>query len=236
MKAYAITLTKNLLSVRGTDNLINSSKAFGNDFDVEVFHATTDGGPATLAFEMGEWGFKWNYPWDEVKIDIQSGLVKRPYKTKNPGSRIACALSHYRLWNDSWQMNETILVLEHDAIFIRKFTNESISEFENSDFGIMGINNPIGATRKASQLDAMIQHDKRSIQPIPVLDQYTTPQGLAGNSAYIIKPWAAKKLVDGVKEYGLWPNDAFMCKQLFPFLGLSRTYYTKVQGLPSTTT
>jgi GR25 family glycosyltransferase involved in LPS biosynthesis len=62
------------------------------------------------------------------------------------------------------------------------------------------------------------------------------PQGLAGNSAYIIKPKGAEELIMAVEKYGAWPNDAIMCKQLIPNMGVTRRFYTKVQGLPSTTT
>ena len=44
------------------------------------------------------------------------------------------------------------------------------------------------------------------------------------------------KLIAAVEEYGLWPNDAIMCRQLIKKLGVTRKFYTLVQGLPSTTT
>jgi hypothetical protein len=51
----------------------------------------------------------------------------------------------------------------------------------------------------------------------------------------MIKPRGAQKLLDLVKEHGMWNNDAIMCQQLMPeMLGQTKTYYTKVQGLPST--
>ena len=74
------------------------------------------------------------------------------------------------------------------------------------------------------------------MQPIPTVDDYNIPQGLAGNSAYIIKPGGAKKMLDAVKEYGMWPNDALMCKQLIKKMGVTKELYTRVQGLPSSTT
>ena len=73
------------------------------------------------------------------------------------------------------------------------------------------------------------------VRPIPTIDEYYIPQGLAGNSAYIIKPEAARQLIDLVKIHGLWPNDAIMCKQLIKKMGVSKNFYTKIQGLPSTT-
>ena len=39
-----------------------------------------------------------------------------------------------------------------------------------------------------------------------------------------------------VKDFGLWPNDALMCRQLVKGLGVSRKFYTTTQKLRSTTT
>jgi GR25 family glycosyltransferase involved in LPS biosynthesis len=71
--------------------------------------------------------------------------------------------------------------------------------------------------------------------PVPTIDEFNIPQGLAGNSAYIIKPEGAKNLIEASREHGLWPNDALMCKQIIPNMGVTKTYFTRVQGLPSTT-
>ena len=62
------------------------------------------------------------------------------------------------------------------------------------------------------------------------------PQGLACNSAYVIKPSGAKKMIELTKEHGMWPNDALMCKQLISTLGVTRNFYSTIQGLRSTTT
>ena len=43
-------------------------------------------------------------------------------------------------------------------------------------------------------------------------------------------------MIELVKEHGAWPNDALMCKQLIKSLGVTRTFYTKIQGIRSTTT
>ena len=44
-------------------------------------------------------------------------------------------------------------------------------------------------------------------------------------------------LLEKLKEVGCWPNDALMCKQLFPNeLKVIYPYYTRVQGIQSTTT
>ena len=60
------------------------------------------------------------------------------------------------------------------------------------------------------------------------------PDGLAGNSAYAIKPWAAQQLITKYHELGVWPNDATMCKQLFPYLEEYYPFITKVEQEKST--
>ena len=105
--------------------------------------------------------------------------------------------------------------------------------------GILGLNSPLGATRKASIFHDQL-HGRYGFHRVPSVDRIgddPLPQGLAGNSAYIIKPWAAKKVLEKVAEVGMWPNDAIMCKQFFPWMQTCWPYFTAIQkGTISTTT
>lgn len=230
MKAYCIVIKDNELSESAYSKLVESSEKVGNDFQIEIFDAVT---PLTVKKEMLNGGLNWNYPWHGGGLDMASGLMKKAYPTKNPDNRIACAVSHYNLWKKCIEDDEPILILEHDAIFINKI------DFNISDtkYGIIGINEPRGNTRKANLFHNKIQEKNDDFQMVPSIDVDNVPQGLAGNSAYIIKPEAAKQLIDKVHQFGLWPNDAIMCKQLLPgVLGVTKTYYTDTQKLKSTTT
>ena len=93
---------------------------------------------------------------------------------------------------------------------------------------------------KLNEMILILEHDSRFIkkffQPVPRIDEFNIPQGLAGNSAYVIKPAGAKLMLELSQEYGMWPNDALMCYQLVPKLGVTRNFYTRIQGLRSTTT
>jgi hypothetical protein len=104
----------------------------------------------------------------------------------------------------------------------------------------MGLNDPIGNTRKGQRFHAQVESHGKGIQDIPKIDmdgELPLPMGLAGNSAYIIKPHAATKLLEKVEEIGMWPNDAIMCKQLFPsLLKVVYPYYSNTQKTISTTT
>ena len=78
---------------------------------------------------------------------------------------------------------------------------------------------------------------KQGVQEAPyVAPKDACPQGLAGNSAYLIKPFAAQELLDKFKEVGGWPNDEVMCSQFFPWLRVINPPYTALQLLGSTTT
>ena len=228
MKAVSIVIKDNAVSELGYSRLVESSKSVDNYFDIVRCDAIT---PDKVDNFMEISGIKWNYPWEGEVVDFATGLKKSAYKTVNPKARMACACSHYSLWQESSTTNTTMLILEHDAYFTNKI------DFDPKDVKaeILGINNPLGATRKSQLYYDMIMESAASYQLAPWIDNVYVPQGLAGNSAYIIKPSGAKHLIELVKQYGLWPNDAIMCRQLVPRLGVTRKFYTNIQGLKSTT-
>lgn len=229
MKAYVITMLGHDVSESASDKCIQSHEKLKNDFSIEKFKATTS---LEAEADLQVRGLKWNFPWRQPELDIATGLVKVPYATRDPRKRIACSISHYRLWSQCAQSDEPFLILEHDAIFIHRLDPGYIL---SSNFNIIGINDPIGATRKAKEFSDLVQRARDAIQVPPPIDQFNVPQGLAGNSAYIIKPEGAKNMLNLVQSYGLWPNDAIMCRQLVKRLGVTKTYYTRVQRTESTT-
>jgi GR25 family glycosyltransferase involved in LPS biosynthesis len=231
MRSKIITIADNPASTESSQIVINSSAKVKNDFTPEIFGAVT---PETVDSKMSEYRLRWNYPWGGEEYDILSGLKKTAYTTANPEKRIACFLSHYTLWKESAESEESILILEHDALFTAKVDVEML---EKSRYSIIGLNDPRGATRRAGMFHQYVQDRNKGVVPCPKIDMDHVPQGLAGNSAYYIKPEGAKKMLWLVKEFGAWPNDAIMCRQLLGGrLGVSNPYFTKVQGTRSTTT
>lgn len=235
MKALVITIAGNEQSKSAADRCIESSKSNGNEFEIEKFKATI---PEEVKNILMQRGIVWNYPWTGEELDLKSGMLKSAYETADPLKRIACFLSHWRLWNVVASMSEPRIILEHDAIFTSKVDVDSLV---NSSYQIIGLNNPIGATRQSQRFHEMIQSaeiELPGVVPVPTIDKDQVPQGLAGNSAYMIKPEGARKLLKAVRDFGAWPNDAIMCKQLLPgVLGCSKPYYTAIQtGLTSSTT
>jgi len=190
--------------------------------------------PKDAAKKMKYYGLRWNYPWESEELDIESGLIKKAYPTLVKEKRIACFFSHYILWKRSVKKDIPIVIHEHDAIYYAG-GELPLEDFAKSKFNIIGLNSPEKATRLAMIYDRVVQESEGDIVRAPSIDQQMVPQGIAGNSSYYIEPAGAQKMIDLVREYGCWPNDAIMCRQLVPTLGQTKKYYTYVQGLESTT-
>jgi len=235
-KAFIISLVNNHEATVATRMVIESIKKTKSELEPIILPATI---PSTIdeglkCLEMS--GAKWTYPIkpEQDGLDLNTGLHLRHYETKNHANRVACMISHMRCWKMCAEGSDPIVVLEHDALFTRKFATSDLTDQWKG--GIIGLNDPRGATRRSDVFHNKVS-SQMGVQPVPDVDTWEVPQGLAGNSAYLISPNAAKKLLNKVKEIGMWPNDALMCKQLFPWLRVVYPYYTTIQrGLKSTTT
>ena len=224
MKAYAITIAGSEQSEASADRLIESSRAVANPFEIETLTASI---PETVDREMSLHGLTWTYPWEGTHD--AAGMTLHSYATRDRGARMACFMSHYRLW--LMAKKEPILILEDDAEFTQRLDPQPLLD---SEFCIIGINDPRGATRLPEVFHDVVQGKAAEFQPAPWIDDPKTAQGLAGASAYLVKPVGARFAIDAAREHGAWPNDALLCKQLVPGLGVTRTYFCRVRGTPST--
>lgn len=160
------------------------------------------------------------------------------YKTSDIKKRIGCLLSHRSIWSESCTKQEPILILEHDAAFTRKWNVQSTLD-KLVDGDILMINDPRGATRRSSVYHQNIVSHDFGIHSIDGVNEphENFPDGLAGNSAYIITPKAANRALELIDELGFWPNDALLCKQFFgSSLKSIYPYITRVDQQVSTTT
>lgn len=230
MKAYTIVIEGNDISEKCAEKLLHSSKSIGNEFEIEKFDAIT---PQNVIDKMKEHKISWKYPMFKAKKCLKTGLIKKPY-VGNLKTRQSCFMSHYLLWKSCFEDNEPYLILEHDAVFIKKL---NMNLFDDYGYKVIGLNDPRGATRRSQMFFEEINRRGKGIQMCPIIDEMHIPQGLAGNSAYIIFPEAASRLLYLTQEIGAWPNDALMCQQLLPgMMGVTKPFFTKVQGSISTTT
>lgn len=230
MKAYAIVVKDHRVSESGYKELLRSSNEAGNSFAIEKFDAVTPHGVDGLMLDLG---IEWTWPHTGSEKDQKTGITKIGYGGRDPKRRKACGMSHYMLWKHCAKTDEPLLIFEHDAIFNAKLNCQHLID---SLYEVIGLNNPFGATRLPNKYHDVVQKSIEEILPVPKIDKENVAQGIAGNSAYMIKPVGAQKLLDLVQEHGMWNNDAIMCQQLMPdMIGVTKTYYTRVQNLPSTT-
>lgn len=248
MKAVIITMINDSYSShlsRIAAGTIQSTKSL---IDYTLFPATV---PDTITDDLEKVSFikepsklKWSWPIDSKQDGycLSTGLYKKAYAANDQRKVIACMVSHMRAWQHCIDINQPLMILEHDVVFYKRFSYTQIeSQFSG---GVVGLNLPLGATRKARKyeeglLESVGDVNKRTLTQVPSVDNLgdiPLPQGLAGNSAYIIKPWAAKELLKKVEEIGMWPNDALMCKQLFPWMQQVYPYYCKVYSKAKSTT
>lgn len=229
MRAFVIYLPDNPYSVEVADRCIASAKKFG--LTVEKFAGVNK---ENAVDEMYKSGLNWTWANNNTEHTVcnYTGLKQFPYTAADFRAKIGCSMSHYRLWEKCVALNEDLLILEHDAVFLRSVPNVDFD-------GICQINDPAGATRRGKWWsDSMHARGKTGVFEktwVTTEKERDIPDGLAGNSAYLIKPWAAQKLIDTCGVIGLWPNDAIMCKQIFPYLEEYYPFITKVVQTKSTT-
>ena len=230
MKAFVITIYGNKYSeTRANECMISGAK---HGVEVLKWHAVNKEAAEEV---MRTNGMEWTWADNNTKdmICTETGLKQFPYRANDLRAKIGCSMSHFLLWRHCVDLNEPLLILEHDAVFIHDFPHDV--EFN----GICQINDPNGATRKGGWWSQQMKqrgtigvHEKTWVT---TEKERLIPDGLAGNSAYMIKPWAAQELMDKFRKIGVWPNDAMMCKQLFPYLEEYYPFITKVNQTQSTT-
>lgn len=104
-----------------------------------------------------------------------------------PLPELCCALSHISLWFHCAQIDKPIVILEHDAIMIKKF------EFMNSINSIV-------------YLGGIEWYSKQyPIYPIPIFGSHgPNDRFILRAHAYAIDPMIAKNLLADVLKFGIW--------------------------------
>jgi GR25 family glycosyltransferase involved in LPS biosynthesis len=223
MKAYVITLRGNTYSETCADRCIESAAKFG--VTVEKFNAV----PKEDALRvMALYALKWTWPMDKPDVCGHTWLKRHLYPTTDHTARIGCSMSHFTLWCECEVRGEPILILEHDAVFINPMPELP------KEFGAIMLNNPTGATPKGRWWADKIKAKGAGVWPKTYVFDDGRPDGLAGNSAYIISPKAATACADMFYKYGVWPNDATLCRQLVPGLMEVYPFVTEARQTKST--
>ena len=157
-------MVDNPVSMAAFEKLQNSSRVHDNDFTPDMFEATT---AFNVKDHMTKLLLKWDYPWEGTVSDLKTGLKKSAYPTKNRLNRIACAVSHYRLWAMCAKINKPILIMEHDAIFTRRL-KDYYSILDDNRYDIIGLNEPMANTRKATHFVFQVKTSQDANDIVPI--------------------------------------------------------------------
>lgn len=229
MKARVIAIEGHSYSQNVAQRCIDSAKQFG--IHVEKFPAVT---AETVTGIMQEHGLQWTWADMNTKKTVcpYSGLEQFPYRAKNLLTKMACSMSHYLLWRQCAADTESWLILEHDAVFVAPLPDCDFS-------GACQINDPAGGGYRGQEhSQSMIERGTHGVHRLTCKRPTDSriPDGFSGNSAYMVKPWAAEKFVAAFHRLGVWPNDATICIQLFPWLQELYPFVTVVRQTQSTST
>ena len=110
MEAYVIYIQGHEDSEKFSDRCVQSIIDTESELTVEKFPAIT---PENM------WQVNYTWPLRKKKVCEKTKLLLSAYKTYDNNKRIAAAQSHYMLWRKCATLNRPILILEHDAIFIK---------------------------------------------------------------------------------------------------------------------
>jgi glycosyl transferase, family 25 len=186
MKTFIIRLEENKHSCQMAQECYN--QAVKNGIHPEFFKAI-NGNNAELHYQ-------------------KSGIIPKRKMKKGRLGVIGCFFSHYYLWLDCIRTNEPFVILEHDGYIIKPFNESILDEFKD----VLKLDRLDPYSK--SYEDSLKQEQSMTLE----IQKYTntspknpvkigTGNYFKGAYAYVIKPCAAKKLIDHIAEHGHVPAD-----------------------------
>lgn len=203
MRQFVITIMDNEKSVEAADRCIKSAAKFGEL--VEKFPAYT---PKDDPFNILK---------NERKVPTQA-LNEKYSRNENCA---AAFLSHFTLWQKCLELNEPIMIFEHDAVQTAPIPESIRNGWGFKQFMSMG-KPSYGRFRVPQVLGAGPLYSKRYFP---------------GAHAYAIKPAGARQAVQSAQLQGAAPTDVFLNLDRFPFLEElypwtheAQDYFTTIQN------
>jgi hypothetical protein len=188
-KTFVIAIKDHPVSERQLQDCLTSAKKF--NWNVEVF-----------------WGVNGNTLTDHSWLDIDvKPLLNKP--TMNRKGTWGCFFSHWKLWNLCVELNEPIIVLEHDAIIQESWRPIEID------------NSMIKLHRYYKQKNPKYDDDSGTWSP--------------STHAYCILPSHAQRLINFATTVGGYETDRMMGSNVLPVDHLGKPSMVERQDSYSTT-
>jgi len=216
MKYFIITLTDNQTSLNFSNNAIESAKKFNINLNIwPAVNGLVDRSKTLKKYKI-----------------LKKSLINRP-------GVLGCFLSHFDLWNHCLEINETILIAEHDALFIRYIPDDLEEHFTDIlNLDPYSIRNSNYHKQIKDSIDDNIEYFYRNADGVSKAGEYTI-----GAHGYCIKPAGAKKLINFATTVGILPTDLHIGRNVVdlkcttvPVISLQETHsYLNIKQLSSTT-
>lgn len=148
---------------------------------------------------------------DGLNRMVELGLTTFLSKSiKNRLGVLGCFISHYELWLKCIELNEPMIILEHDGYMLRTIPSDI-----NEHYTDVLLLDPFKPT--SEQYDLLISDS--STLPVdyytPIADKQTKyGEFVFGAYAYCIKPEAAEKLTLFARSVGILPTDVHIHRPL----------------------
>ncbi len=184
MKTFIIRLKNNSISEKYAAECVEQAKKF--NINVEYFDAING-------------------------LDYQSHLQRLKifprYKFKKGRSGVfGCFLSHYYLWKKCVEEDTAFLILEHDGYFIRPLPDNILDLFDDvlklDEFDPFSKNYDLAIKEELPMSVKKYQNNRTKF-----LEKNQTGNYMRGAYGYIIKPHAAKAIVEWISTNGFVPAD-----------------------------
>lgn len=101
-RKFIITLVNLPQSLQAAEHCIESAKLHGEHHGLEI-------SPAISKFEALDFFTRHGFTWFHADYNFE--------KNKDPLPEMGCFASHYQLWRRCIELDEPIIILEHDAVF-----------------------------------------------------------------------------------------------------------------------
>jgi GR25 family glycosyltransferase involved in LPS biosynthesis len=187
MKAFIIRKPNDEISEKLSSEFIESAKQFG--ITAEKFDGVYN---------------------DHDRTIMEKGLFCFPKmketKKQNLGFK-GCFLSHFLLWEKCIELNQPIMILEHDALMIRPLPENILELFNYHCILDYAIHLP--------NYEELLQYDgplKVNIYPRLHDNKISISKinhaHIKGSHAHLIKPLGAKILIESVRKWGHLASDA----------------------------
>lgn len=211
-KAYIIRLSNHNLSTRLAKQSYQAAQDLG--YDVEYFEGIQNKSDISKQF-------------------LRNNLVASPDggDIQSNWGTMGCFISHFLLWHKCVELNEPIVILEHDGLPIRDCSPiiDDVEHVCHLD-RYLPLSTNYDAEKHFQAYDNNVQ---KSFDPLVGPYHYsgcfygqssTTGSFFRGAYGYVITPEGARRVIDFVRTYGAFPTDMCLCERAINIQGTNGTY------------